>query len=224
MDSGFEFFEIGKVGSGESLSLEDREPLLDLIHPRAVNGCEVKAESWMLAEPCLNFLAFVQNQVVADDMDKRDRGGRIAIERFEQFDEVFLPLPWPTDSGDLTAPSIKSSEQLKSAAPLILMLETDRKSGLGRASGARSGPRLQGGLLIQAKYALMRFKIPRVKIANVLGTATKLLISRCFGAQPVVDAPRLESVRGQNAPDRLWRDGLNQPVPPQGTSQFRAGP
>ena len=150
LDPVFEFFEIRKIGSGEPLALEDREPLFDLIHPRTVNGREMKAESWMLSEPCLNLLAFVQDQVVANDMNERDRRRRVAIKLLEKFDEVLLTLPSPTDSHDRTAPSIKSGEQLKGAAPPILMFQVDRKSGLGWTSGARSRPRLQRCLLIDA--------------------------------------------------------------------------
>lgn len=224
LDPVFEFVKIRKIRSGESFSLEDREPLLDLIHPRTVNGREMKAESWMLSEPSLNLLALVQDQVVADDVNERDRARRVAIEGLEKFDEVFLTFSSPTDSGDRTAPSIKSSEQLKGAAALILVFEMNRKSGLGRARDARSRPRLERGLLIYTKYALVRFQISCVEIAHVLGPATKLLVSRCLGAQPVVYSPRLESIRGQNALNRLRRDGLNQPVSLERASQFCTGP
>jgi len=61
----------GEVRSGESFSLKNREPLLDLVHPRTMNGGEMKAESRMLSEPCLNLLALMQDQVVADYMDER---------------------------------------------------------------------------------------------------------------------------------------------------------
>jgi len=106
-------------------------------------------------------------------MNERDRVRSVAIERLEKFDEVFLTFPSPTDSSNRTAPSIKSSEQLKSAAPLILMFELDRKSRLGRPRGARSRPWVERGLLIYTKYALVRFQISGVEIAHVLGPATK---------------------------------------------------
>jgi hypothetical protein len=40
----------------------------------------------------------------------------------------------------------------------------------------------------------------------------------------VVYSPRLESIRGQNALNRLRRDGLNQPVSLERASQFCTGP
>src|SRR5215212_4409116 len=72
LDLALKFFEVRKIGSGESFPLKNREPLLDLIHPRTVNGREVKAESRMLGEPCLNLLTLVHDQVVADNMNDRD--------------------------------------------------------------------------------------------------------------------------------------------------------
>ena len=83
----------------------------------------------MLGKPGLNFPAFVENQVVADDMNERDGTGSVAIDRIEQLDELLLTLPFPTDSGDRTAARIKSSKQLKSAAPPVLMFQADWKSG-----------------------------------------------------------------------------------------------
>jgi hypothetical protein len=71
-----------------------------------VNGREVKAESWMLSEPSLNLLAFVHDQVVADDVNERDRCRRVLINRIEKCDEVFLTLSSPTDGGDCATPCI----------------------------------------------------------------------------------------------------------------------
>ena len=96
----------------------------------------------MLSEPRLNLLAFVQDQVVADDVNKRDRRRRVLIDRIEKCDEVFLTLSSPTDSGDCAAPCIESSEQLKRSTTLILMLEMDWYSRLGRPGVARSRSRL----------------------------------------------------------------------------------
>ena len=45
MQLGFEVGDVEEVGRGESFSLQNREPLLDLIHARAVNWCEVKPEA-----------------------------------------------------------------------------------------------------------------------------------------------------------------------------------
>lgn len=37
----------GKIGHSEPLTLQNTEPLLDLIHPRAMRGCEVESEAWV---------------------------------------------------------------------------------------------------------------------------------------------------------------------------------
>ena len=50
---------LAKYGDGEALALEDGEPLLDLIHPGAVDGREVHAEAGMPREPGAGELALL---------------------------------------------------------------------------------------------------------------------------------------------------------------------
>jgi len=89
-----EVVEIGEVGNGEALALEDREPLLDLVHPGAVDGREVHAEAGMPREPGAGELAFVGADVVADQVDEGDLGrfgalrGRGWIEVFSSRDKT----------------------------------------------------------------------------------------------------------------------------------------
>ena len=46
-DLGPHILSRGKVGHSKPLALEDAEPLLHLIHPRAVRRCEVEPEARM---------------------------------------------------------------------------------------------------------------------------------------------------------------------------------
>jgi hypothetical protein len=58
--------EIGEVWGTETLALQDREPLLDLVHPRAVHRREVHLKTWVRGEPRTNQLAVVDAEVVTD--------------------------------------------------------------------------------------------------------------------------------------------------------------
>ena len=84
IDPSLKVVEVTEVGRRKTFPLQNREPLLDLIHPRAVNGGEMKAKAWMPFEPCLNLLAGVHPQVVADDVDQGDRGWGLTINLDEQ--------------------------------------------------------------------------------------------------------------------------------------------
>ena len=52
-----------EVGESESLPLENAEPLLDLVHPRAMNGREVELEPGVLSEPSLDELPLVHADI-----------------------------------------------------------------------------------------------------------------------------------------------------------------
>ena len=63
-----------------------------------------------------------------------------------------------------------------------------------------AGPRLQGGLLIEGEYQLIRLEGTSVE-GNQLGDGgIEGGVPRVFGVQPQVMAPRLQRMRGQNPP------------------------
>ena len=64
-----------EVREAESLALENAEPLLDLVHPGAMDGREEEAKARMSREPRLYLLPFVNAHVVEHDVNRLDRRG-----------------------------------------------------------------------------------------------------------------------------------------------------
>ena len=82
-DLGLEIREVGEVWGAQSLALQDREPLLNLVHPRAMNRREVHPRPWVCSQPRSRELAVVDAEVVAEQVDQRDRGRSRSIDQFE---------------------------------------------------------------------------------------------------------------------------------------------
>ena len=62
-----------KVSDAKTLPLENRKPLLDLIHPRAMDRGEMEDKARMTLQPLADFLALMRGDIVADDMNRGDR-------------------------------------------------------------------------------------------------------------------------------------------------------
>src|SRR6266498_527264 len=184
----------------------------------------METEAWMPLEPGLYLLAGVHSQVVADDVDQGDRGWGLTINLEEQFDEVLLPLPGPANANDVSASRVERRKQLKGSASLILMFQSDWHGGASSPSGHLSGSRLQGGLLVHRKDALVRLQLARVELADLFSAPPKLGVSWCFRIQPVVNSPRFEPIARQNPLHRLRRDPLHDTVPLKGSRQLGACP
>jgi hypothetical protein len=166
----------------------------------------------MQCEPRQNLLARVHRQVVADDVDERDRGWSLALDLSQQSDEVFLALPRSADSDDVPASNVEGSEQLQSTAPSVLVFHSDGRVRTRGPSGERSSTWLQGGFLVHAQDTLVGLQLTRVEVADLFGPSAKLFISRPFRTQPVVTSPWLEAIGRQYPLDRLSRDRLHDLV------------
>src|SRR5205085_11831815 len=161
---------------------------------------------------------------VADNVDQRDRGWGLAINLDKEFDEILLALPGPANADDVSASRVERRKQLKGSASLILMLQSDRHGGSSRPSGDLSASRLQGGLLVHRKDALVRLQRARVELADLFRAPPKLRVSWCFRIQPVVNSPWFEPIARQNPLHRLRRDPLYDTVPLKGSRQLGACP
>ena len=106
---------VRKVGDHQPFALQDAEPLLHLIHPRAVNRRMVKLEAGMLFQPGLHLLAGVHSQVIHHQMDFGDCGGNLSIQLFQKLDELGLPFSFRSVRKDLAGPRIEGGEQVQSA-------------------------------------------------------------------------------------------------------------
>src|SRR5580658_1057607 len=118
----FEGIEVGEVGRGHALALQDGKPLLDLVHPRAVHGREVHLKARMVREPRAYQLAVVDAEVVAKQVNERDGFGRVAIDPLEQLDELHLALAAPQDADHLAAARVERREELERTLALVLVL------------------------------------------------------------------------------------------------------
>ena len=70
------FCQVGfvlEVGDAESFALEDAEPLLDLVHPRAMDWRMMEREPGVFGQPGLDLFALVHANVVEHDIDGGDR-------------------------------------------------------------------------------------------------------------------------------------------------------
>jgi len=121
-----EVLKVFEVGSGQSTALQNRKPLLDLVHPRAVHRREVHLEAWMTGQPRSHQLAVVYADVVTHQMD--DLNGRrvFCVDGFQQLDELHLTLASAQNPDDLTAAQIEGSEQLQGSLAGVLLLEQSR--------------------------------------------------------------------------------------------------
>ena len=130
---------VGEIGDPQPLPLQDAEPLLDLIHPRAMHRRVMEHEPRVLRQPRLDLLALVHPQVVQDDMDRLDRRGDLPVQLLQERDELGLPLPLGGHPVDLAGPRVERGEQVQGPAPPVLVLDADRSLGLGRPGSATCG-------------------------------------------------------------------------------------
>src|SRR5229473_8086842 len=208
-DLGLEIGEVFEVGSGHPLAPENREPLLDLIHPRAMDGREVEAKARMALQSGADQLAVVGAEVLGDDVNERDRRWRVAIDLFEQIDELELSLSSPTDPDDL-APSECRWRRADAGRPCA-------RARAGAAQGNRAAAVelrscafwLQRSLLVRAEDALKGQERPRVQVTQIQDLLLERFVARRLGAEPMMDPPRFESMRSQDPLHSLRRDALD---------------
>ena len=187
-------FDGCKVWDFESFALEDAEPLLNLVHPRTVNGSEMKSEARMLAQPFHALFAFVDAQVVTHNMNHGDVIGDLAVEVLQEGDELLLPFPSKTSPVHSACAGIKSGEEIDSAFADVFMFDTHRFVGFCRFGRLLSGTGLQGCFLIETEHHLMGEQLPGVEVADFQHLSTERFISRCLGTQPHVMPPRFQVV------------------------------
>ena len=125
---------VGEIGDPQPLPLQDAEPLLHLVHPRAMHRRVMEHEPRVLRQPRLHLLALVHPQVVQDHMDRLDRRGDLAVQLLQERDELGLPLPLGGHPVDLAGPGVERREQVQRPAPPVLVLDPDRSVRLSAAS------------------------------------------------------------------------------------------
>lgn len=145
-DLRFQVLQRCEVGHSEPLARKDAEPLLDLVHPRAVHGRKVKSESGMDGEPRFDRFALVTASIVQHDMD-RDmddvdlRRGR-PVDVFQEIDELDGAFAGVAFSPNFSRARIESGEQIERSAADVLVLDLygparSRRSGVKRPAPLR---------------------------------------------------------------------------------------
>ncbi len=71
-----QLIQVRKIADAQSLPLQNAEPLLNLIHPRTVDGYKEADETRVRLKPCLDLFPFMHTQVVKDQRDVTNRSKR----------------------------------------------------------------------------------------------------------------------------------------------------
>jgi len=82
----------GKAGASQRMTLEEREPDFDLIHPRGMGGREVKVNLAVAGEPAVA-LGLVSIEIVQDDVDLLLRVlGQEAVHKIQKLHPAAAPI------------------------------------------------------------------------------------------------------------------------------------
>ena len=104
---------VREIRDRQTLALQDTEPLLHLIHPRAMHWRMVELEAGMFYQPRLHLLARVHPQVVHHQVNLRDRFRNLAVQLIQEFDELFLPLPLRRGRINLPGSRVEGGKQIR---------------------------------------------------------------------------------------------------------------
>ena len=74
---------VGKIGNLEPLSLQNREPLFDLVHPRTMDRWKAKQKARVFRQPGLHVLPFVHAHIVEHNMHRGDRRHNLTVQMLQ---------------------------------------------------------------------------------------------------------------------------------------------
>jgi hypothetical protein len=126
-----QFLFAGEIHDPQSLPSDDANPLLHLVHPRAMDRRMMKVKPRVLGQPGLHLPAFVHPQVIQDDPDRLDRRRDPLVEMFQKGDKLWLPLPAKRLGEDFAATRVECREQIQRSTPAVFMLDPGRLILLG---------------------------------------------------------------------------------------------
>jgi hypothetical protein len=106
---------VRKIGNPQAFALQNREPLLDLIHPGARHGWKGKHKARMFGQPDLHLFALVHPYIIEHDMNPRNGWGNLPIHMLQERDEFHLPFPLGRRSVDLPRAWIKTGKKVQGA-------------------------------------------------------------------------------------------------------------
>ena len=134
---------VRKIGHPQAFALQDREPLLDLIHPRTMDGWKVQHKARVFGQPGLYLLAFVPPYIIEHHMNRRDVRGHLLIDMLQERDEFHLPFPLGRRGGDRTRARIKPGKKVQGTRAGILVFDPHGVARLCGQGGRFTRPGLR---------------------------------------------------------------------------------
>lgn len=172
--------------------MQDAEPLLDLIDPRAMDGGEMELEARMFLKPFLSLFAVMGTDIVANDVNQSNLGWGGLIHVLKEGDEFLLPFTSEALACDMPGSCIEGGKEVKGSIPSVLMFDTVGDiSGLCWLCGTNPWPRLKRGFLLDTQYDLLGSKRAAVEVNDLSNGLIESCISGMFWAQPQVVTPWL---------------------------------
>jgi hypothetical protein len=186
-----------------------------------MHGREVHDEAWMMSQPLSDLFPMMRTDMVAHQMNRSDILRNLDIHGFEKGHEFPLPLAVITVPVDFARTDVEGGKEMERPCPLILMLDAvGQVVRLGGQGRSQSGPRLQGGLLVDREHQFIRSEGTGIE-ANQFGDGgIEGGVPRMFGVQPQMLAPGLQLMGGQNPSHRGGRDLLHDPIGDELTREF----
>ena len=179
----------------------------------------------MFFEPCPHHLSVVNADIIADEVNSSDFHRCRSFDLLEQLDEFHLPFASAQNAHHLAGARIKGSKEVKRPFACVFVFKTGwHQPWLRRARRRTPCSWLQRCFLIEAQHPFMSPEWSSIQIADLQNLFSKRLIPGRLGAQPVVNTPRLELVRCQDALHALRRDAVHHSGFPKGTRQFSTCP
>jgi hypothetical protein len=91
-----------------------------------MDGREVHAEPRVSRQPRARERAAVDAEVVAQQVDERDRRWSQSVDQFEQLDKLDLSLPSPEYPNHPATPRVEGGEEIERTLAYVLVLDEDR--------------------------------------------------------------------------------------------------
>src|SRR5438128_2615795 len=143
---------VRKIGDPQPLALQDREPLLDLVHPGTMHGREMKEKAWMLSQPGLHLFALVHPHIIKHHVHRRDTRGNLPIDMFQKDNEFHLTFAFGRGGIDLPGACVKPGKQIQRAFADILVLDPHWPAWLCGQGRRFAGPWLHTGFFVYAQH------------------------------------------------------------------------
>lgn len=151
-----------EVGNPEAFALQDAKPLLDLVHPRAVDGGKVKHETRVAIQPSPDLFPRMGPEIIAHDMDPGNFLGDGAIQMPQECDQLKLSLAAITLAIHLAGSSVEGSKEVERTLAAVFVLDQNRFARLCWKGRLLADAGLKRGFLVEAQNDLVFGELPGV--------------------------------------------------------------